>query len=109
MTDPERSRLDLDALKTSWLVLNEHQRAALLTVARDLAALGPVACEVLMNLTERLGIGAVQYGDFGDNRDWLKEALAEEVDRGVYMLLALKTLSNAWAKIQAPTEKAAAE
>jgi hypothetical protein len=89
LTDPDRSRLDLEALKSNWLRLSSEQRATLLKLSRDLAELGPRACRVLELQAERLAMGAKQYGDFTDKRNWRAECLAEYLDATAYLACAV--------------------
>lgn len=54
-------------------------------------AVGPRALEILTSIAERLAMGAKQYGgDFDDKpREWVAEALAENLDGLVYLTMAL--------------------
>lgn len=90
MSDPESFRSYLEELKTRSLPMDESQRTAMRDLSRLVGELGPTACEVLVYQAERLAMGAKQYGDFGDKRDWLQEGLAELADLGAYLAMAVK-------------------
>lgn len=83
---PER---DYEDLLTLWYQLDDNQRAALLTTARNLPHLGPTGCALLERLTERLAMGARQYGDFKKGRSWKREAVEEQLDGLVYLTMEL--------------------
>lgn len=89
----EKRRSELLELQGLFLGLEDHQRAALLIVARELRALGTHACEVLTMQAERMAMGAAQYNDdFSDSRDWLLEALNEQLDKNTYLTRLLKIM-----------------
>lgn len=87
MNEPENARLQLMQLQTLWLGLEDHQKAAILSVARDITKLGPKACKILSMQASRLAEGSV-YGDFEKGRDWMKETREEALD-GLNYLCAL--------------------
>lgn len=87
----------LGEIKDKWLPLAAHQRAALVLITRSIGKLGPVACEVLAETAARLDDG-VQYGDFSDDRNWVRESLQEANDLSSYLLVALKKLDRAMAE-----------
>lgn len=80
---------DYEDLLTLWYQLDDNQRAALLTTARGLPTLGPVACTVLEQVVERLTLGNAKYGDFKKGRSWKREAVEEHLDGLVYLTMEL--------------------
>lgn len=84
---PEHS--DYEDLLNLWHQLDDHQRGALLAVARNLSMLGPVACTLLERVGDRLALGAKQYGDFPRGRSWTREATEEHLDGTIYLAMEL--------------------
>jgi hypothetical protein len=98
LTSPAQFQADqIGEIKDKWLTLNEHQRSALVLICRHIGKLGPVACEVLHESAGRLAEG-VQYGDFTDDRSFIREGLFEAVDMAHYLTIALKRLDLATKK-----------
>lgn len=49
--------------------------------------MGPNARQVLLALSDRLAMGAKQYGDFTDNRNWPQELQYELLDGLAYLAI----------------------
>lgn len=89
----ERIGLELSEVKIKWLHLSARQRVTMLTILRDMHALGPSACDVLEMQARRLAEGAQKYGsDFAEDRDWLYEGSAEALDGFAYLTVLLASL-----------------
>ncbi len=84
----------LGEIRNHWISLNVYQRDALVLLTRAIGKLGPVACEVLRESGERLAEGA-HYGDFTDDRNFIREGLLEAIDQAHYLTIALKRLDMA--------------
>ncbi len=77
-----------------WLMLDSKQRESLVEIARSMQDIGPNASEMLQKIAERLSVGAKQYGDWNEKKDWKRETIEEHLDATVYLTRALLDLNK---------------